>query len=74
MALVASIARDGASNLEVVLRLQKELNSIGYFGSTEIKELAISNSHQAYESGELTMRFRNDREMLKYQYASNINS
>ncbi len=68
------IARDGAGNLELMLRLQKALISIAYIGSAEIKELAISHSRQAYERAELAMEFKSDLEILKEQCAFNINS
>jgi uncharacterized membrane protein len=63
------IARDGAGNLEVMLRLQKALISIAYNGSQEIKELAISHSRQAFERAELAMEFKKDLEILKEQCA-----
>ncbi len=63
------IARDGAGNLEVMLRLQKALISIAHIGSAEVKELAIYHSRQAYERAELAMEFKRDQEMLKEQCA-----
>ncbi len=68
------IARDGASNLEVMLRLQKALISIAYIGSAEVKELAIYHSRQAYERAELAMEFSSDRDILKAQCAFHSNS
>ncbi len=63
------IARDGAGNLEVMVRLQKALISIAHIGSAEVKELAIYHSRQAYERAELAMEFKKDQEMLKEQCA-----
>ncbi len=59
------IARDGANNLEVMIRLQKALTTIYYTGSIAIKELVISHSRQAYERAEIEMKFSRDLEVLK---------
>ena len=66
------IARDGAGNLEVMLRLQKALASIAFIGTAEVKELAISHSHLAYKRAELEMGFSRDQEILKEKCAFNI--
>jgi uncharacterized membrane protein len=59
------IARDGAGNLEVMIRLQKAITSIYSTGSEEIKELAVSHSRQAYERAENEMKFNRDLEVLQ---------
>lgn len=59
------IARDGAGNIEVMLRLQKALISISYVGSADAKELALLHSRQAYERAAIAMEYSGDLEMLK---------
>ncbi len=58
------IARDGANNIEVMLRLQKALTTIAYVGSNEIKDLALSHSRQSYKRAELVIEHKNDLEVL----------
>lgn len=65
------IARDGASNLEVMLRLQKALSTIAFIGSPAIKALSISHSYQAFERAELAMDFKKDIDLLKEQSTFN---
>jgi uncharacterized membrane protein len=59
------IARDGANNLEVMIRLQKAFKSIYFVSTIEGKELAASYSLQSYERASLAMEFRDDLEILK---------
>jgi uncharacterized membrane protein len=59
------IARDGASNLEVMLRLQKAFKSIFYIGSPEIKEIVLLHSRQAFERAELAIKYTKDLEVLR---------
>jgi uncharacterized membrane protein len=59
------IARDGAGNLEVMLRLQKALSSIFYVGDSEIKELAKAHSKQAFERAELVIDYKPDLDLLR---------
>jgi uncharacterized membrane protein len=59
------IARDGASNLEVMIRFQKALISIAGIGSSEVKEVALSHSQQAYERSESAMEYKRDLTLLK---------
>lgn len=59
------IARDGANNVEVMIRLQKALTAIHSTSSFEIKKLLISHSRQAYERAEIEMKFSMDLELLK---------
>ena len=49
------ISRDGADNLEVMLRLQKAFNSIEMIDQTEIKKTALEYSKKAYNRAELSM-------------------
>lgn len=59
------IARDGASNLEVMIRLQKALASLFYLGTPEVKEIATLHSKNAYLRAEQEMTFSHDLEALK---------
>jgi uncharacterized membrane protein len=59
------IARDGADNLELMIRLQKALISIAYAGDAETKALATTHSRQAFERAELAMEYKEDLSLLK---------
>lgn len=59
------IARDGAGNVEVMLRLQKALTSIETLTNPELKEAAISYSEKAYLRAEGSLKFKDDLETLK---------
>ncbi|MEO5651175.1 MAG: DUF2254 domain-containing protein [Ginsengibacter sp.] len=59
------IARDGASNIEVMLRLQKALITIAYVGNDETKELSMMHSRQAFERAELVIKYKHDLDLLK---------
>ena len=59
------IARDGADNLEVMIRLQKVFTSIYNTCPIAIKELVTSHSRQAYERAEIEMKYSRDLEVLK---------
>ena len=59
------IARDGAGNLEVMLRLQKSLISIANLGDNLAKETALTHSKHAFERAKIAMDYPIDLEMLK---------
>ena len=59
------ISRDGADNLEVMLRLQKAFKSIETINQTDIKKMAIKYSKKAYNRAELSMKYKPDLEILK---------
>ncbi|WP_320814143.1 DUF2254 domain-containing protein [Flavobacterium sp.] len=59
------IARDGAGNIEVMLRLQKAFKSIETINHEDIKKLAIKYSKDAYHRAELAMVFKPDLNVLK---------
>ncbi|MEO8720792.1 MAG: DUF2254 domain-containing protein [Ginsengibacter sp.] len=59
------IARDGASNLEVMIRLQKAFTTLASVGNSEAKEIARMHSRQAYERAELKFEYKNDLDVLK---------
>lgn len=70
------ISRDGAGNIEVMLRLQKVFKSIETINDEDIKKLAIQYSKDAYKRAELSMKFKPDIEVLEkeclfYNYVSN---
>jgi len=59
------IARDGAYNLEVMIRLQKALISVANVGDAETKALVMEHSRQAFERAELVMERKQDLALLK---------
>lgn len=59
------ISRDGADNIEVMLRLQKALTSIATINNSEIKQAAINYSEKAYRRAELALEFKEDLDTLK---------
>ncbi|MDO6769216.1 MULTISPECIES: DUF2254 family protein [Cellulophaga] len=59
------IARDGADNIEVLLRLQKAFKSIASIENTSLKENALKNSKEAYHRAEKAITFTKDLELLK---------
>jgi len=59
------ISRDGAGNIEVMLRLQKVFKSIETINHEDIKKLAIQYSKEAYKRAELSMKFKPDLDVLK---------
>jgi uncharacterized membrane protein len=59
------ISRDGAGNIEVMLRLQKVFKSIETINHEGIKKLAIQYSKEAYKRAELSMKFEPDLDVLK---------
>lgn len=68
------IARDGAGNVEVMIKLQKALISIYSNGNEEAKALAILHSKQAFERAESQIAFKDDVDSLeKNVYLKKIN-
>lgn len=59
------ISRDGASNIEVMLRLQKAFNSLETIQHAEIKAQAIQYSKYAFTSAELGIKLKYDLDTLK---------
>jgi len=58
------IARDGADNIEVMLRLQKAFISIETINNKAIKENVIRNSKEAYNRAEQAIKFNKDLDTL----------
>ncbi len=61
------IARDGANNIEVMLRLQKAFISIAFVGNARVKELAKIYSRQAFERAEQAIEYKQDLNLLKQE-------
>lgn len=58
------IARDGANNIEVMIRMQKAFTSIHSFIPDEEKQIAIENAKEAYERAEKAIEYEKDLERL----------
>lgn len=61
------IARDGADNIEVMLRLQKAFKSITTINNSDIKEIANRHSKAAYNRAEKALTFEHDLDVLMKQ-------
>ncbi|MDD2475334.1 MAG: DUF2254 domain-containing protein [Dysgonamonadaceae bacterium] len=59
------IARDGASNIEVMIRMQKAFTSIYSFTSDEVKEITLMNARHAFERAEIAIDYKVDLDDLK---------
>ena len=59
------IARDGASNIEVMVHMQKALTSIYSFVPKSVKQIVIKNAKEAYERAEKSFTYEGDLERLK---------
>lgn len=59
------ISRDGVSNIEVMIRLQKALTSIHAIVPKDIRRIVINSSQEAYERAKLALAYSGDLELLK---------
>lgn len=59
------IARDGAGNIEVMIRMQKAFTSIHSFIPVEMKNIVLRNSQEAYERAEIALVYPGDLERLR---------
>src|SRR5690554_536931 len=59
------IARDGAANIEVMLRLQKAFCAIATIERTAIEKQALKNSKEAFDRAKIAMEYKPDLERLK---------
>jgi uncharacterized membrane protein len=59
------IARDGAGNIEVMIRLQKAFNSMYAIDNPAMKIAAMHHSHESFERSELVMKLKGDLDQLK---------
>ena len=58
------VARDGASNIEVMLRMQKAFKSIYTFVPNEVKNDVLINTQDAYNRAKMAIDYEHDLEML----------
>ena len=61
------IARDGANNIEVMIRIQKALTSIYTIVPSDVKEVVVNTSQEAYERAEIALQYTKDLELLKQE-------
>jgi len=59
------ISRDGAGNIEVMLRLQKAFSSLETINQAEIKAAAIQYSKYAFNRAKLAMKLESDLDILE---------
>ena len=59
------IARDGATNIEVMLRLQKAFKALDTMNQKDIKEAALLHSIAAYNRAKSAITFEEDLALLK---------
>lgn len=61
------ISRDGAGNIEVMIRLQKAFNSISRIDNIDLKKACLLHSQEAFERAKQEMKYETDLEVLKEQ-------
>lgn len=66
------IARDGADNIEVMLRLQNAFNSINTIHNSDIKEIVYKHSKTAYNRAEKAIKFEQDLNILSKKCLSKM--
>lgn len=59
------IARDGAGNIEVMIRLQKAFNSVYAIDNSAMKIAAMHHSYESFERAEIAMKIKGDLNQLK---------
>ncbi len=59
------ISRDGASNIEVMIRMQKALTSIYSFVPDDVKEVVLKSAEESYKRAEIALDYPGDLELLK---------
>jgi uncharacterized membrane protein len=59
------IARDGAANIEVMIRLQKAFNSMYAIDNPAMKIAAMHHSYESFERSEIAMQLKGDLNQLK---------
>lgn len=59
------IARDGAGNIEVMIRLQKAFRAIASIDNFDLKKASLQHSKEAFERAELEMKYEMDLRALK---------
>lgn len=59
------IARDGANNIELMLRLQKTFAALNTINKSDMKDAAMHHSEESFNRAELALNFENDLRLLK---------
>jgi uncharacterized membrane protein len=59
------IARDGAGNIEVMIRLQKALRAIGSMGNESFSEAVKKHRKDAFARAKITMKYEGDIDLLR---------
>lgn len=59
------IARDGATNIEVMIRLQKAFITIASIDNVDLKKASLFHSEEAFARAQLKMKFETDIMLLK---------
>lgn len=54
------IARDGAGNIEVMIRLQKAFNTIASIDNFDLKKASLQHSQEAFERAKIEMKYETD--------------
>jgi uncharacterized membrane protein len=67
-----AIARDGASSLEVVIRLQKAFHSLSLLGHGEMRQAAISHAQLAFRYAEKSLKLPEELAALQSVAQPNI--
>ncbi len=60
-----AIARDGAGNVEVMIKMQKAFTALHRMDNASIRKEAMEHSKQTYARAEQAMKFPADLEVLK---------
>lgn len=61
------VSRDGAGNIEVMLRLQKAFNSLETINNAKIKAAAFQYSKSAFNRAKLAIKLKDDLDILEKQ-------
>lgn len=59
------MARDGAANIEVMIRLQKALKTLASIDNSDLKVSALLHSQESFERAKLEIKYGKDIEVLK---------
>ncbi|EIA08389.1 DUF2254 domain-containing protein [Flavobacterium frigoris] len=59
------ISRDGAGNIEVMIRLQKAFSSISIIDNIDLKKASLLHSQEAFARAKLEMKYEIDLEVLR---------
>lgn len=59
------IARDGAGNIEVMIRLQKAFKTLAIIDNSDLKVATLLHSQESFERAKLEIKYEKDIEVLK---------